>query len=432
MRKSKKLKKTAAVIGLWHLGCTVAASLAKAGFKVQGFDFDPRLINKLNKSQLPIKEPGLAELTKQMIDAGRLTFTTDFSQLKNYPYIIVGYDTPVGEDDRTDLAVLEKAVAQIAKFSGPACTVIIMSQVPAGTSRRIYKQLANKIRRLEVVYNPENLRLSQAIETYLNADRQVIGVGSSAAKRRMEKFYSFYKKPLMFMSLESAELVKHGVNSFLATSVSYINQLSDLSEAIGCNIMDVVKGLRSDSRIGQKAFLSPGLGFAGGTLGRDLRALEFLAKKFKVRLPLISNVYEINRGRKEVLYKKIKRALKTLKGKRLAILGLVYKPGTNTLRRSLSLEVGKWLVKQGAQISGYDPSLRNPSLVLPIKLAKNLDTAVKNVDAIVIITEWPEFKKLNYKKIKKFMRGRIIFDTKNILSKREIEKLGYEYFGTGV
>jgi UDPglucose 6-dehydrogenase len=429
---SNSPKKTVAVIGLWHLGCTVAASLAKAGHQVTGFDFDKQLIGKLNKATLPIAEAGLGELTGRMIKSGKLVFSNDFRQLFKNQYIIIGYDTPVSDRDLPDLAVIEKAVREIEKYSRPASTVIIMSQIPAGTSRKIYRRLKKKIKGLEVVYNPENLRLSQAIDTYLNADRQILGVSSPKAAKRMKEFYKFYNNPLLFMSLESAELVKHGVNAFLAMSVSFINQLADVSESVGGNIVDTIKGLKSDSRIGQKAFLSPGLGFAGGTLGRDLRVLESLGKANKIKLPLISDVYKINQDRKQVFYKKVTKALGSLRGKKIAMLGLVYKPGTDTLRRSLSLEIAKWLVKQGAVVKGFDPALSNAKSVLPILLSANPYEASKGAAALVIITEWPEFKNLDYKKIKGLMSGKVIFDTKNILDKELIESLGFSYYGTGI
>ena len=429
---SNREKHRAAVIGLWHLGCTAAASLASKGYKIVGLDFDQELINKLKRGVLPISEAGLAELTSRMMNKKRLDFSSDFSLLKNAPYIIIGYDTPVGDDDRPDLTVIGRAVKEIAKYAAKNSTIVVMSQVPAGTSRQIYNQLRKKIKGVEVAYNPENLRLSQAIDTYLNADRQILGVSSKGAEKRMRGFYGFYKNPLMFMSLESAELVKHGVNSFLAMSVSFINQLADLSEAVGGNIIEIIKGIKSDTRIGQKAFLSPGLGFAGGTLGRDLRVLEALAKANKLDLPLIPQIYSINQNRKTTFFKKIKKVLPKLKGKRIAIFGLVYKPGTDTLRRSLSLEIGKWLARQGAEVSGFDPALKNPLSVLPIKLAPDAYSAATRADALVVITEWPEFKNLDYKRIKKRMLGKAVFDTKNILDQQKLNGLGFEYYGTGI
>ncbi len=421
-----------AVIGLWHLGCTVSASLAKQGYEVMGLDFDEKLIANLNQAVLPIAEPGLSELAAEMLKSKNLNFSSDFSILKNFPFVVIGYDTPVNDQDQPDLEIVNRAVAEIQKFAGENCTVILMSQIPAGTSRKIFQQLRTKHSKIEVVYNPENLRLSQAIETYVNADRQIIGVSSPEAEARMREFYGFYKNSLMFMSLESAELVKHGVNSFLAMSVSFINQLADLSEAVGGNIMEVIKGLKSDTRIGQKAFLSPGLGFAGGTLGRDLRVLEDLGKEKKVELSLVADVYAVNQNRKEIFYKKLTQVLPELKGKKICILGLVYKPGTNTLRRSLSLEIGKWLVSQGAEVAGFDPALSNPTDVLPIKLAIDPYQASSEADVLILITEWPEFKSLDFHKIKIGMKGNLIFDTKNILNPVELKTEGFKYFGTGI
>ncbi|PJE60040.1 MAG: hypothetical protein COU85_00325, partial [Candidatus Portnoybacteria bacterium CG10_big_fil_rev_8_21_14_0_10_44_7] len=282
-----KPKKKVAVIGLWHLGCTVAVSLASKGYKVFGIDFESKAIGELNRGILPLFEPGLEELTKRQLRKGNLSFTNDFKNIKKCDYVVIAYDTPVDNKDRPDLNIVLKAFGRIKKFIKQDGLLIVMSQVPAGTCRKFYQTLQKSKKKAEVAYNPENVRLGNAISTYLDADRQIIGLSSAKTKSLIKKFYSFYKKPLLFMSLESAELVKHSINAFLATSVSFINQIADLSEKLRADISEVVKGLKSDSRIGKKAFLSPGLGFAGGTLGRDLKVLNLLASKYGVALPLI-------------------------------------------------------------------------------------------------------------------------------------------------
>lgn len=424
--------KRVAVVGLWHLGCTVAASLASKNFRVAGIDFEKKSIDKLNRGILPLFEPGLTELTSQQIARGFLSFSTDFKKIRACDYVIIAHDTPVDRHDRVDLSIVLKAFARIKKFMRRNSLLIVMSQVPAGTCRKIYISLQKNRKQVEVVYNPENVRLGNAISTFLEADRQIIGLSSKQAQSQIKKFYSFYKNPLLFMSLESAELVKHGINSFLATSISFINQLADISERAWADIKDVIRGLKSDSRIGQKAFLSPGLGFAGGTLGRDLKALEDLAKQKKIQLPLITQVYQINQNRKLQLYERINKIYPKLKGKTIALFGLTYKPGTDTLRRSLALEIAKDLTKQGAKLVAFDPALKKLKNTSGLALAKSALLAAKGADLLLIITEWPEFVKLDYKKIKKVMRHPVVFDTKNILEKALMQKLGYQYYGTGV
>ena len=423
-------RKEIAVIGLWHLGWTVGASLAEQGYKVTGFDYDKQLVADLKIGKLPLFEPGLTELTVKNLETGRLDFSNDFKELKNANYIVLTYDTPVDEKDRVNLDIIFKAVDTIKKHVRSGSTLIIMSQVPVGTSRKIYSILGKKV---EVIYNPENIRLGDAIKTFIEADRMVIGVSTKRGVARMRNFYKFFKNDLQFMSLESAEMVKHSINAFLACSISFINQITAIAEAVGANMNDVSAGLRSDLRIGQKARVSPGLGFAGGTLGRDVQVLLQKASEYKIDLSLVAHIYKVNQSQYARVVEKIKRIIGSLAGKKIAILGLVYKPGTSSLRRSFSLEVAKILKNGKAKVSAFDPALHKPSKeTAGLELAKDAYEAVSNADLVVILTEWEEFKNLNFGRLKKLMKKPVFYDAKNILNMKKMIKLGFNYYGTGI
>ncbi len=427
----KTQKKKVVVIGLWHLGCTVAASLVEAGYSVIGLDFNERLITELRIGKLPLYEPGLNELTNKHLKTGNLDFSGDFKVIKEANYVVVAQDIPVNKDDKVDLEIIFKIARAIKKYTKPGTTVIIMSQVPVGTSRKIYSILGGKI---EVIYNPENLRLGEAIKTFLNADRMIIGTSSKNGVAKMKKFYSFFKNPLIFMSLESAEMVKHGINTFLACSISLTNQITAIAEAVKANMNDVSMGMRSDPRIGSKARILPGLGFAGGTLGRDVQVLRQKADEYNIKVPLIADIYKVNREQIEVVAEKIKKILgNDIKGKKIAILGLTYKPGTSTLRRSFSLEVISLIKKQGALVSVFDPGVKEPTKeTVGLVLASDPYEATSKADILVILTEWEEFKELNFQAIKKTMNKAVLYDAKNMLNTEKMRKLGFDYYGTGI
>lgn len=427
--------KIVSVVGLWHLGCSVASCLAKVGYNVHAIDLDKKVVANLKKGILPVFEPGLSELVQEGQKNNQLFFSHDISEIKNSQYVVLAYDTPVDEEDKVDTSILIKMVKKMKPYLLPQSTLIVMSQVPVQTTREIYtlvnKGLKNK--GIEVVYNPENLRLGNAIKTYIEADRQVLGVGSLEGERRMREFYAFFKNPLQCMSWESAELVKHGINSYMACCISFINQITDVAEMVGGNMTDIVAGMRSDSRIGNGPRINPGLGFAGATLGRDIRVLESVGKKYHIQLPLISDIYKVNRERIASVYKKIKKIYPKLSGKKIAMFGLVYKPGTSTLRRSLALEVARMLLKQKAVIHGYDPVLKkNSKETKGLEIFENPYDAVKGADILLIVTEWPEFLNLDYEMIRSSMRKPVLYDPKNMLTKETIINLGYTYYGTGI
>jgi UDPglucose 6-dehydrogenase len=423
-------KKMVAVVGLWHLGCTVSACLAEQGYKVVGIDTDPVVVEGLKRAEPPLFEPGLADLIKSGMSRNDLEFSLDFKSIAKCKFVVLACDIPVDNQDRVIMNSFNRLVGKIKKNIRSGTTLIVMSQVPAGTCRKIYIDLKKKV---EVVCNPENLRLGSAVKTFLQADRMVVGTATIAGVRSMKEFYGYFKNPILFMSLESAEMVKHGINAFLACSISLIGQITAVAEAVGANMKDVAAGLRSDSRIGQQARVMPGLGFAGGTLGRDVQTLKFLAKKHNLKVPLIADIYSVNSKVKDGVVKKIGRIAGGLKNKKICILGLVYKPKTSTLRRSFSLEVAKELVRQGSSVKAFDPAL-GPKSGVPSSLSLYTDPyeAIRNTDICVILTAWPEFSDLNFKKISRIMRHRVVYDAQNMLNPVKLKKSGLYYYGTGV
>lgn len=424
-----------AVVGLWHLGCTVSAGLAEAGYFVTGVDFDKKIIEDLKLNKPPLFEPGLEDLIKKNQDNGRLGFTADFkSALEKKKFIVIGFDTPVDNQDRPDASVLYKACEKIAQFAANDCIIIIMSQVKVGTCRDIKKFILkrNPKLRCSIVYNPENLMLGQAIKKFLEPDRVIVGLESESTRPVMEKFYQIINAPKIYMDLESAEMVKHATNSFLAMSISFINEIADICETVGADVRKVVEGLKADGRIGTRAFLSPGIGYAGGTLGRDIAVLSDLGKFKKLKTDIINAVRDVNNGRQKKIIEKIKNILGSLRNKKIVILGLTYKPGTSTLRRSMSLEIAKKLLKGGAKIKAYDPKItRSIKGMSGVKICPDAHSAVTEADVILLATDWPEFKQLDFAKIKQIAGKAVVVDCKNFLSPEFIKNNGLTYYGIG-
>jgi len=425
-----------AVIGLWHLGCTASAGLAEAGYVVTGVDFDKKIVNDLaEQSAPPLFEPGLVDLIKKNKDAGRLNFTADFkSALQGKKFVVIGFDTPVNDNDYPDPKVIYKACEEIAKFADDNCFVIIMSQVPVGSCREM-KKLILKRRpgmKCNIVYNPENLQLGQSIKRFLEPDRVIIGLENESARQSVEGFFQAIGGQKLYMDLESAEMVKHATNTFLAMSISFINEIADFCEITGADIRRVVEGLKADARIGARAFLSPGIGYAGGTLGRDIAVLRDLAKSKKLKTHIIGAVREVNRSRQKKIIEKIKGIIGSLRNKKVAILGLTYKPGTSTLRRSMSLEIAQKLLAVGVKIKAYDPKIITPIKGLSkMKVCLDPYQAILGADVILLATDWPEFKELDFVKIKKIANRAIVVDCKNFLSPEVIKNHGFSYYGIG-
>ncbi|MCX6759142.1 MAG: nucleotide sugar dehydrogenase [Candidatus Nealsonbacteria bacterium] len=430
-----KPKNKICVIGLWHLGCVVSSCLANAGYKVCGVDFTPEIINNLKKGKPPLYELGLEELLVKNLKSKRISFTDSFKDaLDKASFIFLAFDTPVDEKDRSDLSIIYNACKKIAEFAPEKFTLVIMSQIPVGTSKILKEFILKKNKALlfEVVYNPENLRLGQALEGFMKPDRLIIGLENGIIKKKIEKLYSFIKAPKIYMDLSSAEMTKHAINSYLAGSISFINEIAGLCEVTGADARKVAEGMKSDKRIGQYAFLNPGLGFSGGTLARDLQVLRKIGKRKKIKTRMLNAIIEVNQEQNKKIIKKIKSIFGSISKLNVTILGLTYKPGTSTLRRSAALKIAQKLIFYKANVKAFDPMVNTQKIITGLKVFKSPYDAVRNSDLILLITEWPEFKNLNFSKIKRLMRKPIIIDCKNFLDSEVVKNIGFDYYGVGI
>ncbi len=425
MKTNKQL--SIAVCGLWHLGLVTSVCLAKSGYKVFGFDLDKKNVEELNLSKLPIYEPGLSRYFKKCLHKS-LYFDSNPKQiLQNKDYVFITLDTPVDKFDEVNLSSINKLFNLVTKYSLPTTTIIISSQVPVGTTRSLIKKIGINSK---VIYFPENLRLGSAINDFLKPTRIVLGSDSEDTIKQFLKDFPIFKCEVLNMSVESAEMLKHALNSFLALNISFSSELSDLCELFAANALDVVAGLKSDPRISPKAPLNPGLGFSGGTLGRDVKTLINLSKKINYPTKLLSAVYEVNQDRISYLLTKIKKVFGSFNGKKIGILGLTYKPNTDTLRGSQSLELAAILANKKAEIRGFDPAIKNQK-INSIILKNSLEDFLKNLDLLILMTQWPQFRAISPKLASSLMTKRIIIDTKNFLDQQKFLNYGFIYFGIG-
>lgn len=426
-------QKKIGVFGLWHLGCTISVSWANLGFQVVGYDNNKKLTEDLTISNPPIFEPFLKENMKKNIELGFLTFSNKLYELSDCDFVFVTYDTPVNEDDSSDTTIVENSIRQLSEILNDHAIIIVSSQSPVGFISSMRNLLKEKNQTLEIAYSPENLRLGEAIDCYLNPGRIILGTSTIETEEKCLDLLGNITDDILCMSLESAEMVKHGINSFLATSVVFTNHLSDICEENNANIDDVVKGMKTDPRIGLKAYLQPGIGFSGGTLGRDLKVLALKNKIGSGYGKLFEFVHESNNERKISIVDKIRKIVNPIKGASIGILGLTYKPGTSTLRRSLPLEIVNLLIEEGATINVYDPKADYSEITSEVKfqIVDNISSISKNKDILILLTEWDDFKKYDWSGIASQMKNPNFFDTKNCLNEENIIENGFKYYSIG-
>lgn len=405
------------VVGLWHLGCTITACWAKLGHSVMAVDSSQQIVDELSGGRAPIFEPGLDELIGELLKKDPLEFTTDFAALENCDVIFVAKDTPVDSNDSPILGAIESLVDQVANHLKPGAIVVMSSQLPVGWSRRLRTNIQAKEASAELVYSPENLRLGQSIELYLNPGHIVIGADNVAAADAIARIFEPMNAEIRTMNLPSSEMVKHGINAFLATSVTLANELARVCESNGARFDEVERAMKLDPRIGQKSYLSPGLGFSGATLGRDLRALDNAGSSG--HQSLFDAVWKINDQASSRVIQELKLEMGSLEDRSIALLGMTYKPGTSTLRQSLSLRIADLLVAAGASVTAFDPKAdwSELSTAPAYEVASSVDQAVSGAEAIVLLTEWPEFGALDWHALGKCAGNKpILFDTKGFLA----------------
>jgi len=425
-----------AVVGLWHLGTVTAACLASAGHEVVGIDFDAAVVSALNAAKPPVREPGLEELVTAGLANGRLSFSTDAHDTAGAEVVWITYDTPVNADDQSDSGFVIDQVTRLFPHLSDGALVMISSQVPVGTTRRLAERFAGAAagRRVGFAYSPENLRLGKAIEVFTNPDRVIIGVRSAADREKVTTLLTPVTARLEWMSVESAEMTKHAINAFLATSVTFINEVAALCEQVGADAREVERGLKTEARIGPKAYLSPGGAFAGGTLARDVVSLAELGRDHDVPTHLLSSIKTSNDAHRQWAQTRLDQLLKGVTGKTVAVWGLTYKPGTDTLRRSSAIELCEWLVERGAAVRAHDPAIQSlpPDLAARVSLADSALSAVTGADALVISTPWPDYRHVDAADATSRMTGRLVLDANRFTGETFGKTAGLQYISVGV
>ncbi|HEX5000066.1 MAG TPA: nucleotide sugar dehydrogenase [Terriglobia bacterium] len=423
------------VLGLWHLGSVTAGCLAAAGHTVTGLDFDAEVIANLSKGVPPLYEPGLEDLIRQGLADGRLTFTTDAGfALREIDLLWVSYDTPVDEDDQADVAyVLERTSRALAGLKSPAL-VLISSQLPVGSIRLLEERLRDTLPTgTTFACSPENLRLGRAIDAFNKPARIVAGVRNDRSRELLGPLFSRYTDHIEWMTVESAEMTKHALNAFLAASVSFINEIAVLCEKTGADAREVERALKSEPRIGPRAYLTPGGAFAGGTLARDVAFLTGIGAERGATTCLLQAIRQSNDAHRQWAKHKLGSVFETMQDRAVAVWGLAYKAGTDTLRRSASVELCRWLASAGARVRAHDPAVKRipEELTSIIALCSSPEEALAGADALVIATEWPQFTTISAETIVRAMRTAIVFDVGRFLARQLDSRPDVRYFTVG-
>ncbi|HXX40602.1 MAG TPA: nucleotide sugar dehydrogenase [bacterium] len=424
-----------AVVGLWHLGCVAAGCLAKLGHEIVGIEEDARRLAELRAGRAPLLEPGLDALISEGLAAGTLRFEDNLEkEARDANVGYIAYDTPVNEDDVADPSIVLDAARRVGCALPRGAVLLIQSQVPVGTCGAIHAELeAIRPGEVFVACVPENIRLGQAIERYLRPDMLVVGTANDATYDRVEQIFAGIAAPRVRTDLATAEMIKHAINTFLATSISYANELANLSQLQGADFDSLLSALRLERRIGPHVPLTPGMGFAGGTLARDIKALQMFGERHGFATHLCDAVLRVNDEQKALPVRWLERAYGALGGCRVGVLGLTYKPGTSTLRRSGAVEVIRRLVAAGATVSAADPQA-NPAEVAdlpPFEFSRDPYRAADGADALVLVTPWPEFGGLDYARMRAVMRHPLVLDLPRFLDRQLLEALGFAYIAVG-
>lgn len=427
---------TICIAGLWHQGSVLSGCLADVGHQVWGVSGDARVVAALQAGEPPVHEPKLPTILRRNLKAGRLKYTTDYVEaLAEAEFAYIAIDTPVDAEDRSDLSSIFEAARQVGRAMRGDLVLCVTAQVPVGTCERLAAvvQEQNPPGACEVVYVPEFLRLGTAVDTFRRADRFVIGAENRAVAERVAKLYAPLGRPTLITSLRSAEMAKHACNTFLAASISFINEIADLCDAVGADAVAVAQAMKLDRRIGRRAFLSPGLGFAGGTLGREVRALQQLGREHQRPTALMDATMAVNVTRARLVGQRLRDVYDSLAGLEVGVWGLTYKPGTSTLRRSVALEIIADLVSQGATVKAFDPLANLAELTdLPrFTVCGDPYAAAEGSDAVVLVTEWAGRRGLDLGRVRASMRRPVFVDTGNVFDPVEMGRSGFVYFGVG-
>ena len=423
------------ILGLWHLGSVTAACLASLGHDVTGLDSDQSVVDNLSIGKAPLYEPGLDDLILEGLSSRRLCFSTSPDlATKNIEVLWVTYDTPVDDDDQADVYYVISRIESILPYLPVSSTVLVSSQIPVGSLRRMEAIAVSRFPNHDITfsYSPENLRLGKSLDIFLNPDRIVVGTRFERDRLRLGELLSPITNRIEWMSIESAEMTKHAINAFLATSVTFANEIATICERVGADAKEVERGLKTEQRIGPKAYLSPGGAFAGGTLARDINFLASVATENGLKVPILSSVNESNDEHKNWTKQRLLYKFSNLTGKTIAVWGLTYKPGTDTLRRSLAIELCDWLLEQGAKLHVHDPVVKSLPLEWEERVSKYrtpLD-ALNGAIALVVATEWPQYRDLSVMDVSLSDTGLFVVDPNRFLI-QFIDAPGIEYAAVG-
>ncbi len=432
-RRAMSQQTRVCVIGLWHLGSVTAACLAHLGLWVAAIEPDAQRRERLAQGIPPVHEPGLATLLQQGIASGRLTFPGDAgSAVADAECVLFAEDVPVDERDEPDVSRLLETVRAVAPYLREDATVVIQSQVPVGTCARVLDVVrGGRGGGVALVYCPENLRLGDAVDRFLHPDAIVIGADTPRARACADDLFRSIHAPRLVMTVRSAEMAKHALNFLLATAISFGNEVGRMCELAGADAWHVIDALRRDRRIGDGLPISPGPAFSGGTLARDLAVLRRLAGAHGATVPLLEGVLAANQVQRDFPLTRLERVFSGLRGLRVAVLGLTYKAGTSTVRRSLALEFIATLEARGATVAAYDPLADPSELESGPAFVRAADpyAAARGADAVVIMTNWPEFRTLDLRRLREGMRREVLIDMWNMLDGTGAAAAGFAYHG---
>ncbi len=428
-----------AVIGTGYVGLVSGACFAEFGIDVTCVDVDTTKIEKLNNGIIPIYEPGLDQLVEKNVSAGRLHFTTDLrSAVENSLVVFLAVGTPPQEDGTPDMSYYRQAAKDVADAMNGYKVLVTKSTVPVGTGKWLRDFVSENLNietEFGVASNPEFLREGAAIEDFMRPDRVVIGSNEPRAIEVMKELYRplyLIETPIVITSLEAAELIKYAANAFLATKITFINEIANLCDAIGCDVHDVARGMGMDNRIGRK-FLHPGPGYGGSCFPKDTRALTTVADQFGVETRIVDAVIDANERQREAMIPKIEKIAGGLEGKHFGVLGLSFKPETDDMRESPAIDIIAALLKGGATVKAFDPVAMDEAkhYIDGIDYAADEYEAIKDADALIIITEWNQFRALNMEKVKSLLKAPKVIDLRNIYEPKDMRELGFDYVGVG-
>ncbi len=425
------------VVGVGYVGLVTAACFADLGNRVTALDVNEERIANLKKGIMPIYEPGLDELVKRNVKAGRITFTTSYAEaLKGAEYAFIAVGTPSGSDGSADLQYVAAAATSIAKNMTAPLVLINKSTVPIGTGdwvADIVKGAQPKPMDFAVVSCPEFLREGSAIGDFMNPHRTVIGSLDRDAANKVAQLHLPLRAPIVITDLRTAEMIKYASNAFLATKISFINELADLCERVGADVKEVAAGMGYDARIGRH-FLDAGLGWGGSCFPKDVEALAFMAKEKGLEPKILNSVMDVNYDRRKEAVKTVEQMLGgSLKGKTIGLLGLAFKPNTDDMRDAPAIDISEELIEAGARVHAYDPVAMDVARpILPaVEMFEEPYAMAKGCDALMVITEWNEFKQLDLDKVKSLLKSPVIYDGRNIYEPGRMKEMGFNYRAIG-